>query len=342
MKLARFSGNPILSPHPDHPWEDLAVFNPAAWYDEQRKEVLLLYRAAESGPEYKCYFGLAKSRDGYHFERVSDRPAMDLSVEGFDGATIQDPRIIKMGEWFYATYACRHYPFGQFWIPEVRQRYVKPAEVAPEFPHYLRTNATLTGLAMTKDFKHWIRAGWLTNPLLDDRDVILFPEKVNGKFVMMHRPLEWVGPEYGTDQACAWIAFCDDLMGFPFAKSRLLIKNKYPWEAFKLGINTPPIKTPHGWFTLYHAVGPDKFYRLGALLLDLNDPGKVLHRTPEWLMQPEEDYEIEGFYRGVCFPCGSVVIDGTLFVYYGGGDQYCAVATCDYNALIQHLLTCPP
>lgn len=341
MKLKRYEGNPILSPHPDHPWEDLAVFNPAACYDPDRKEVLLLYRSGESHPDYKCYFGLATSSDGYHFKRVSDQPVLNPSVEGFDGATIQDPRITKMGDWFYVTYACRHYPFGQFWIPEVRKKYVVPAEAAPEFPHYLRTNATLTGLAMTKDFKSWIRAGWLTHPLLDDRDVILFPEKVNGKFVLMHRPLEWVGAEYGTEQACAWIASSDDLLGFPFAKSKLLIKNKFPWETYKLGINTPPIKTPHGWFTLYHAVGPDKFYRLGALLLDLDDPSRVLHRTPDWLMQPEEDYEIEGFYRGVCFPCGTVVMEDTLFVYYGGADKYCALATCNFPELIQHLRSCP-
>ena len=191
---------------------------------------------------------------------------------------------------------------------------------------------------MTRDFKTWIRAGWLTDPLLDDRDVILFPEKVNGKFVMMHRPLEWVGPglrhrpRLRLDRVQPTTCWASRLR-----QSRLLIKNKYPWEAFKLGINTPPIKTPHGWFTLYHAVGPDKFYRLGALLLDLNDPSRVLHRTPDWLMQPETDYEIEGFYRGVCFPCGTVVIDGTLFVYYGGGDKYCAVATCDFGELIEHL-----
>ncbi|MCX8156511.1 MAG: glycosidase [Verrucomicrobiae bacterium] len=340
MKLERFAGNPILSPHPDHPWEDLAVFNPAAWYDAGKGEVLLLYRAAESHPDYKCYFGLAKSRDGYHFERVSDRPAMDISHEGFDGATIQDPRIIKMGEWFYVTYACRHFPFGQFWVPGGRDRYIKP-EVGEEFPRYLRLNATLTGLAMTKDFRHWIRAGWITNPLLDDRDAILFPEKINGQFVLMHRPLEWVGPAYGTEHPCAWIAFSDDLMGFPFARSKLLIKNKYPWEAAKLGINTPPIRTPYGWFTLYHAVGPDKFYRLGALLLDLEDPSIVRHRTPDWLMQPETDYEIEGFYRGVCFPCGTIVKDDTLFVYYGAGDKYCALATCPFGALLDYLLQCP-
>lgn len=341
MKLNRFEGNPILSAHPEHPWEDLAVFNPAAWLDERTGEVWLLYRTAESGPEYKCWFGLARSRDGLNFERVSDQPALSPSGEGFDGATIQDPRIVQMGDWFYVTYACRHFPFGQFWVPEVKQRFARP-DVPDEFPRYLRLNATLTGLAMTKDFKRWIRAGWLTDPNLDDRDAILFPEKVNGKFVLMHRPLEWVGPAYGTEQACAWIKFADDLLAFPQAPSRLLIKQRYPWETFKLGINTPPIKTPHGWFTLYHAVGADKFYRLGALLLDLDDPSRVLHRTPDWIMEPEKDYEIEGFYRGVCFPCGTVVKDGTLFVYYGGADKYCAVATCDWEEMIRHLLSCPP
>jgi predicted GH43/DUF377 family glycosyl hydrolase len=338
MKLERYSGNPILSPHPDHSWEDLAVFNPAAWYDEEKKEVLLLYRAAESHPEYKCYFGLATSRDGYTFERTSDQPVLSPSVEGFDGATIQDPRIVKMGSWYYVTYACRHYPFGQFWIPKDKQLYRRP-ECPAEFPCYLRINATLTGLAMTQDFKTWIRVGWLTDPLLDDRDVILFPEKVGGKYVMIHRPLEWVGPAYGVEHASAWISTADDLLGF--RQSKLLITNKYPWETAKLGVNTPPIKTDYGWLTIYHAVGPDKYYRLGALLLDLEDPGKVLHRTPDWLMEPKTDYEIQGFYRGVCFPCGAVVIDGTLFVYYGGGDKYCAVATCSLDELMNHLLHCP-
>ncbi len=340
MQLERYTGNPILSPQPTHPWEDLAVFNPAAWYDEDRGEVLLLYRAAESHPEYKCYFGLATSRDGYHFERVGEQPVLDPSRDGFDGATIQDPRIIKMGSWYYVTYACRHYPFGQFWKPEVRQLYVTP-DCPPEFPRYLRMNATLTGLAMTQDFRTWIRAGWLTDPLLDDRDAILFPERIGGKFALIHRPLEWVGPDYGTQEACAWISLADDLLGFPQAPSRLLIKNQYPWEVYKLGVNTPPIRTPHGWFTLYHAVGQDRYYRLGALLLDLEDPSRVLHRTPHWLMEPETDYEIEGFYRGVCFPCGTAVIDGTLFVYYGGGDKYCAVATCPFDALLDHLRSCP-
>jgi len=84
MKLERFPGNPILSPHPKNPWESLAVFNPAAWYDATKKEVLLLYRAAESGPEYKCYFGLAKSRDGSTSSAC--RPPDGRKRRSFDGA----------------------------------------------------------------------------------------------------------------------------------------------------------------------------------------------------------------------------------------------------------------
>jgi beta-1,2-mannobiose phosphorylase / 1,2-beta-oligomannan phosphorylase len=338
MKLTRYAGNPILSPEPSHPWEDLAVFNPAAWYDPDKKEVLLLYRAAESHPEYKCYFGLAASKDGYHFDRVSDEPVFRPSGDGFDGATVQDPRMVKFGEYYYITYACRHYPFGQFWVPKEKQLH-RAAECPSDFPRYLRINATLTGLLLTKDFKTFIRAGSLTDPLLDDRDVILFPEKVGGKYVLLHRPLEWVGPEYGTEYASAWISTAEDLFGF--RESRLLVKKKYDWESGKLGINTPPIKTRHGWLTLYHAVGADKFYRLGAILLDLDDPSRVLHRTPRWIFEPEAPYEIEGYYRGCVFPCGKVVIGRTLFVYYGAADKYVGVATCDLEELLDHLLGCP-
>ena len=337
MRLERYQGNPILSPNPGNDWEDLAVFNPAAWYDEQNSEVLLLYRAAEAHPEYKCCFGLAVSKDGYHFQRVSDRPAFAPSVDGFDASTVQDPRMVKMGEYFYITYACRHFPFGQFWLPE-HARY-RPPDCPPDFPRILRHNATSTGLLLTKDFQTYIRAGRLTDPMLDDRDVVLFPEKIGGKYVVMHRPLEWAGKEYGTEYPAIWISMADDLLGF--RNSRPLATAKYEWEGGKIGANTPPVKTEHGWLTIYHAVGADKHYRLGAMLLDLEDPAKVLHRTPDWIMQPEEDYEIEGYYRGCVFPCGKVVIGGTLFVYYGAADKYVAVATCPVEELLGHLLSCP-
>ncbi len=337
MRLKRYDGNPILRPNPANDWENLAVFNPAAWYDQDNKQVLLLYRAAEAHPEYKCYFGLAVSSDGYHFERVSDQLAFSPSEDGFDASTVQDPRMVKMGEYYYITYACRFFPFGQFWMPQ-SQRYKAPL-CPPDFPRVIRTNATSTGLLLTKDFKTYIRAGRITDPTLDDRDVVLFPEKINGKYVLMHRPLEWVGEEYGTEFPAIWISTSDDLLGFKH--STLLARAKYDWECGKIGINTPPLRTPEGWLTLYHAVGSDKYYRLGALLLDLEDPTKVLHRTPDWIMQPEEEYEIDGYYRGCVFPCGKVLIDGTLFIYYGAADKYVGVATCPLDELMEYLLSCP-
>jgi len=337
VKLKRYEGNPILSPNPANAWEDLAVFNPAAWYDIDSGQVMLLYRAAESHPEYKCYFGLATSEDGYHFQRVSDEPALSPSEDGWDASTIQDPRMVKIGQYYYITYAARVFPFGQFWKPKDQQ--YRPPACPDDFPRAIRINATSTGLLLTKDFKTYIRAGRITDPTLDDRDVVLFPEKVGGKYVMMHRPLEWVGPEYGTKHAAAWISMADDLLGF--RKSKLLIRAKYDWEANKLGMNTPPIKTEHGWLTLYHAVGSDKRYRIGALLLDLQDPSRVLHRTSDWIIQAETDYEVDGYYRGCVFPCGKVLIGKTLFVYYGAADKHVALATCELDELLDYLLSCP-
>lgn len=335
MHLQRYSGNPILSPNPNQEWESLVTTNPGAWFDRESHQVFLLYRAAGQDVEHRVYLGLATSSDGYHFERQS-QPVLGPSRDGFDAGCVEDPRITKMGEYFYITYACRPFPPGQYWLPLDEQEY-QPPLVPPEFPLSLRENATSTGLALTKDFKEFIRAGRLTNPVEDDRDVILFPEMINGSYFMLHRPMSWLGTAYGTDHPAIWITQGSDLL--QWGESKLLAKNKYVWEV-KIGGNTPPIKTPEGWLTLYHAVGPDKHYRLGALLLDLHDPTRVLHRTPDWLMQPEEWYELEGPYQGVIFPCGAVVIDDTLFVYYGGADKYVGLATCSLQKLLAYLISC--
>jgi predicted GH43/DUF377 family glycosyl hydrolase len=337
MKLQRFEGNPILSPKPENSWESLVTTNPGAWYDEASGQVYLLYRAAGADAEHRIYLGLAINRDGYHFERTSSAPVFGPSVDGFDAGCVEDPRIVKMDEYYYITYAARAYPPGQYWLSSNDRTYQLP-DLPSNFPRVLRQNDTCTGLAITRDWRHFIRAGRLTNPMVDDRDVILFPEKINGQFVMLHRPMTWVGEHYGTTHPAMWISFGDDLLNFRDA--RLLAQARYIWEN-KIGGNTPPLKTAHGWLTLYHAVGADNHYRLGALLLDLNDPGRVLHRTPDWLIQPEAWYELEGQYQGVIFPCGKLVIGDTLFVYYGGADKYVGLATCSLRELLDYLLTCP-
>jgi len=286
----------------------------------------------------KIYFGLASSRDGYHFERLSNAPAFSPSADGADAGCVEDARIIKMGEWYYVTYASRAFPPGQYWI---HGPYVPPNAPA-EWPWLIRENATATFLAMTRDFKSWIRVGRMTDPSVDDRDVCIFPEKINGKFVMIHRPMNWVGPEYGTENPAIWISTGDDLLTWKDAK--LLAKAEFSWENAKIGGNAPPIKTEHGWLTIYHAVGTDRKYRLGAMLLDLADPGIVRYRTTAPILEPEEkySYEFDGPYKwGICFPCGNVVINDTLFVYYGGADKFTALATAPMRGLLDYLLSCP-
>ena len=338
MKLVRWKHNPILKPNPQNQWENFVTTNPGAWYDAEEGQIKLLYRAAGDEEAHIIRFGLAVSPNGYDFTRVSEQPVFAPSIDGFDAGCVEDPRIVKIGDYYYITYAARFYPPGRYWMAAGKPKVWRQSP--PEFPYLLRENAAVSGLAVTKDFKTWIRAGRITNPLVDDRDVILFPEKVNGKFVMLHRPMNWAGPQYKTAHPAIWISFSEDLLHWP--QSTLLAAARQDWET-KIGGNTPPIRTPYGWLTLYHAVGPDRYYRLGAFLLDLENPAIVTHRTKDWIFQPEEWYEIEGCYDGggVVFPCGKVVIRDTLFVYYGAADKYIGLATCKLDELLDYLLDCP-
>lgn len=337
LRLKRFKGNPIVSPDPAHPWETFVTTNPGAWYDPPQHEVKLLYRAAGNDAQHVIHFGLAVSRDGYHFERF-DQPVLSPSADGLDGGCMEDPRIVKMGDYYYITYASRAFPPGEYWLHEGKC-YTNP-DCAAEFPLCIRQNHTTSHLLITKDFKHFIRGGMLTNPMIDDRDVILFPEKIGGKFYMMHRPMEWCGDLYGTSHPAIWISSADDLLCFK--NPSLLAKATFGWER-KVGGNTPPIRTKAGWLTLYHAVHDDKYYRLGAMLLDLNNPRQVNYRTRDWIFQPETDYETQGCYfgGGVVFPCGKVIIEDQLFVYYGAADKYVGLATCKVDDLLDYLLQCP-
>lgn len=337
VKLKRYEGNPILKPRVGSWWECAVTTNPGAWYDAEKKEVLMLYRASAADEIHKVYLGLAVSKDGYHFERASDEPVA-VPSDGFDAGCVEDPRIVKFGEWYFVVYASRPFPAGRYWLKTPNEQW-KPPYATKDWPISLRESLSSSGLLLSKDLRTFKRAGRITDPTLDDRDAILFPEKIRGKFALLHRPMTWVGPKYGTEKPAIWISFSDDVMKWP--RSKLLAKAQYPWEG-KIGGSNPPIRTDAGWLTIYHAVGPDLRYRLGAMMLDLRDPTKVLHRSPDCLIQPEADYELDGYYQGVIFPCGNVVMDGTLFVYYGAADKYVGVATCPLQDLVDYLKGCPP
>ncbi|MDF2857875.1 MAG: glycosidase related protein, partial [Neobacillus sp.] len=203
MKLKKYENNPILSPMAGHDWENLAVCNPGMWYEEGVFN--LLYRAAGDDEEHRIYFGLAKSKDGFHFERVSDQPNVAPLEGNYDAGCIEDPRIIKFEDTYYITYAYRPFAPGRYWT--FGHDEVLVPDVPQGAPDYVKKNTANTGLLMTKDLKNYQRLGRITKTFLDDRDVIIFPEKINGKYVMIHRPKEWIGDEYDCEFPGIWISY---------------------------------------------------------------------------------------------------------------------------------------
>jgi len=335
MKLKKFDGNPILGPNLKTDWENLAVCNPGVYYDNGK--FYMLYRAAGDDEEHIIRIGLAISADGYKFERASERPVLEPSSKGPDSGCIEDPRIVKFDDYYYVTYAFRPFAPGQYW--KFAHDVVLTKDHGANAPLFITNNIANSALAITKDFKEWIKLGRITQSNLDDRDVILFPEKINGKYAMLHRPKEWKGEEYGTEHPAIWIRYSDDLLVWNEPSKLLISGINGTWEE-KIGGSTPPLKTDKGWLVLYHGVenGGTGYYRVGALMLDLEDPSKVIGRTKDFIMEPEFDYEIEGFYKGCVFPTGNMIVDDTLYVYYGGADKYIGLATCNANELIDFIL----
>jgi predicted GH43/DUF377 family glycosyl hydrolase len=335
MKLIKSPSNPILSANPKQAWENLVVLNPGVIFDEKKQEFIMLYRAAGKDKKHLIHLGLATSKDGIHFKRKSNQPVLSPDEDNADGGCIEDPRITQMDDWFYVTYASRPFAPGQYWKKEKLNRpWVKFPDQGPSF---LKKNDTLTHLAITQDFKTFKKLGRITDSRVDDRDVIIFPEKINGKFVRLSRPMSWFGKGYPNPKPATYIAFSDDLM--EWSNPTLLMEGKEWWESKKIGGSCPPIKTKYGWFHIYHGVAEkDGNYRVGAVLLDLKDPTKILARTKDFIMEPELPHELNGYYNGCVFPTGNVVRGQTLYVYYGGADKYVCVATANFPNLLAELI----
>lgn len=331
MKLKKYENNPILSPAHGEAWDCVSTCNPGAWYENGK--YYLLYRGAGNDEEHYIHFGLAESSDGFNFSRYASNPVLSPGADGPDAGCVEDARIVKFDDTFFITYAYRPFPPGQYWkfgTDEVL-RYSAPESA----PLCIRNNITNSGIVMSKDLKSFKRLGRITKSNLDDRDVILFPEKINGRFAMLHRPKEWVGEAYGCEEPGIWISFSDDLMEWD--DGVLLAKAEMDWEN-KIGGSTPPLKTEEGWLMLYHGLDDKRIYRVGVMLLDLYDPTIIIARTRDFIMEPEMDYELQGLYKGCVFPTGNVIVDDMLYVYYGGADKYCCVATCSVIELLDYVL----
>ncbi|MBS3902962.1 MAG: hypothetical protein KGZ30_01135 [Anaplasmataceae bacterium] len=306
VRLERSLKNPILTPRTNNAWEAKAVFNPAAIL--LNGEVHILYRAmSESNTSV---MGYARSRDGICITERSLKPAYvptkDFERKGVPNGNsgCEDPRLTKIGSRIYMCYTAYN---------------------GLEAPRVALTSIT------DKDFlaKKWTWSSpiLISPPGHDNKDACIFPQKIGNKYLIFHR----MG--YGID-----IAFVNNLDSFKevwLEERQWLEPRDGYWDSLKVGIASPPHKTSKGWLLLYHGVSAeDHQYRVGAVLLDLKNPVIIKGRTRIPIFEPETEYEKNGQVGNVVFPCGSVVIKGTLYVYYGGGDSVVGVATVSVKKLL--------
>jgi len=338
LRFTRCPDNPIVQPGL-YKWRMAAVFNPGVIYDDGK--FFMYERAAGGLRPFHCYIGMLESEDGVRFRHVKDEPVFTPEMAGSPYGSIQDPRVVKIDDTYYMTFAFRPYAWSYhptgLGVPECS------AADFPGFSGRPEDNQSRSGIAVSKDRVHWEFLCWATPLELDDRDVILFPEKIGGRFALLRRPLQYVGPEYGTELPGIWICFSEDLRNW--SQPELLARPEQKWEGGRIGGSTPPIRTEKGWLVLYHGV-EDEYpptrrvvYRMGAMILDLQNPRKVIARTRKFIMEPETYYEKFGLYiPNVIFPTGSVVRDELLYLYYGVCDTAIALATVPLEELLEHIL----
>lgn len=325
--LKKHMQNPIISPVMHHAWESMSTFNPAAVYEDGK--VHLVYRA--QGDSSTSTLGYATSSDGvtvderHHepiywptepFETPGGAPfhpnILYMSGGGWGGC--EDPRLTKIDDKFYLTYVAYN---------------------GVDHPRVALSSISVDDF-LNKRWDNWAKPKLISPPGVVDKNAAIFPEKINGKYVMLHR----IFPNILID-------FLDDL---EFEKQQYLkgehkiTPRENAWDSRKAGAGPPPIKTKDGWLLIYHAVDDRDAsqYKIGAMLLDLYDPTRVLYRSNVPILKPSEWYENEGFKAGVAYPCGAVVIDNTLYVYYGGADSYVCVAARNLDEFLHELKTSSP
>lgn len=294
MELERYNANPVLAPT-DNWWENKAVFNCAAV--RSNGDIHILYRA--QGDDDVSRFGYACTQNGLDIIRRDDSPNYESVGDELERLGVEDPRITRIDDTYYITYT------GVSLYPCCESR-PSPLKSVPW--------RCRVGLISTKDFRTYTKHGCIL-PDMDNKDVVLFPEKIDGRYVMLHRTFPNM-----------WIAYSDDLVHW-YDHKLLMRVQPGSWDCNRIGAGAPPIKTEYGWLNFYHGVDHKRNYRLGILLLDLDDPSKVIGRSADPILSPDEDYEKEGLVPNVVFTCGAVESNGNYLVYYGGADKVIGVAT---------------
>lgn len=242
------------------------------------------------------HFRLAESTDGINF-KVDVKPTI-MPQGMYETWGIEDPRIVCIDDTYYITYAA-----------------ISPLGVCPS-------------MIKTKDFKTFDHLGVILPP--ENKDVVLFPEKINDKYYLIHRP---VPSAIGMPNM--WISSSPDLKNFGNHQCLLSVDGKISWQKGRLGAGAPPIKTEKGWLHIYHAADQSDRYVLSAFLTDLEKPYKITHILKDPLLTPDETYEKNGFYQNVVFTCGLVEKKGEYIVYYGAADDKIASVAINKEKLLE-------
>jgi predicted GH43/DUF377 family glycosyl hydrolase len=191
-------------------------------------------------------------------------------------------------------------------------------------------------IAKTDDFIEYTKLGIINHHFHWDKDAFIFPERIGGKIAYMHR----VEPSIQLDYFDSFeqLLSTESWKGYENkVESSTIMKREFFWENQKIGGSVPPIKTEKGWLLLYHAVDDNFVYRGSVALLDLENPSKVIARIPYPILEPEEEYELNGDVKNVVFPEGGYIHNGELSIYYGAADKYIALAKIKVEELLNEL-----
>ncbi len=323
--LQKLRHNPIIKPIVDHFWESKATFNPAAFHEDGK--VHLVYRAI--GDKDVSVLGYASSQDGINIDYRSSQPIY-VPRKQFESSTpyqhsspystfasgggcyggCEDPRITKIGDKLFMTYVA----YNGWHHPRIALSSIKVQDFL--------------------DHKwNWENPVLISPPGVVDKNACIFPEKINDKYVILHR----IFPNILID-------FVDSLdfdgQNFLNGQYQICPRPEF-WDSRKIGAGAPPIKTDAGWLVIYQAVGdqdPSR-YKIGAMILDEKDPCKVLHRSNKPILEPLDWYENVGHKSGVAYPCGAVILKDKLMVYYGGADTVVCAASAPVKEFLNHLTT---
>ena len=323
-QLERHGSNPIIEPREDRFWEMKATFNPGAIYADHR--IHLLYRALGGGD--MSVLGYAATGDGTNISERLDAPAFIpvttkkpvrasaplpayCSGGGWNGGC-EDPRLTLIDDTVYLMYTA--------------------------FDGWGSIRMALTSIGLD-DFLHkrwqWEEPTLISPPGEIHKNWVLFPEKINGKYAILHGITPRILIEYVDSLEFSEGTFIKSSRP---PNDRVALE-KGVWDNRMRGAGPPPIKTSLGWLLLYHAIDERESsrYKLGAMILDVNDPTKILYRSRVPVLEPEAYYENNGFKAGIVYSCGAVVKDGELYVYYGGSDSVVCVAMAKLDTFLEEL-----